>query len=283
MTKELQDQVWSVLPKEFKEYIIKVYKATLECSISDAHFLENIFGKHNLTSESEGEVELLHVTQQKVMGLYANAKKLYYLYTNATCINEAESRTIDSAAGTMRVLKNLFGSKCLPDKVDSLDPNVDSLKPKPAELKYHKGEKVRYNGYVYEVEGLVGKNRYALKGLNFDLDEDMIEPYTESQDAAPSICSGTVDLSAEKSFCSSPEALASSNFKNNELRLQIAAQIAQGALSNPNVTKSCADFETNLEYITKTALMYADALIAECELSSHQLSPVKKGGSHEKA
>ena len=45
------------------------------------------------------------------------------------------------------------------------------------EAKYHKGEKVCYNGYVYEIEGLVGKNRYALKGLNFDLDEDMIEPY----------------------------------------------------------------------------------------------------------
>lgn len=50
------------------------------------------------------------------------------------------------------------------------------------EAKYHEGEKVRYNGYVYEVEGLVGKDRYALKGLNFDLHEDMIapyEPYTE--------------------------------------------------------------------------------------------------------
>lgn len=47
------------------------------------------------------------------------------------------------------------------------------------EAKFKKGDKVRYNGYVYEVEGLVGKNRYTLKGLNFDLDEDMIEPYAE--------------------------------------------------------------------------------------------------------
>lgn len=45
------------------------------------------------------------------------------------------------------------------------------------EARYHEGEKVCYNGYVYEIKGLVGKNRYALKGLNFDLDEDMIEPY----------------------------------------------------------------------------------------------------------
>lgn len=50
------------------------------------------------------------------------------------------------------------------------------------ETKYNEGEKVRYNGYVYEVEGLVGKDRYSLKGLNFDLHEDMIdtyEPHTE--------------------------------------------------------------------------------------------------------
>lgn len=45
------------------------------------------------------------------------------------------------------------------------------------EPKFKVGEKACYNGYVYEIEGLVGKNRYALKGLNFDLDEDMIEPY----------------------------------------------------------------------------------------------------------
>ena len=45
------------------------------------------------------------------------------------------------------------------------------------EPKFKVGEKVCYNGYVYEIEGLVVKNRYVLKGLNFDLDEDMIEPY----------------------------------------------------------------------------------------------------------
>ena len=50
-----------------------------------------------------------------------------------------------------------------------------------------------------------------------------------------------------------------------DTRLHIAAMVMAGALANKNVTMGCGAFEDNLEYITKTALMYADALIAECE------------------
>ena len=50
-----------------------------------------------------------------------------------------------------------------------------------------------------------------------------------------------------------------------DTRLNIAAMVMAGALANKNVTIGCGAFEDNLEYITKTALMYADALIAECE------------------
>ena len=50
-----------------------------------------------------------------------------------------------------------------------------------------------------------------------------------------------------------------------DTRLHIAAMVMAGALANKNVTIGCGAFEDNLEYITKTALMYADALIAECE------------------
>lgn len=130
MNKELQDLAWSVLPKEFKEEVKKEYYDCKYCNADACAIeLEIVFGRHNLTSESEGEVELLHVTRQKVMGLYANAKKLYYLYTNATCINEVERRTIDSAAGTIRVLENLFGFKCLPD-IDSSDDQLVKTSPK---------------------------------------------------------------------------------------------------------------------------------------------------------
>lgn len=186
MNKELQTLAWSALPKEFKEEVKKYYDNSTALGATAVLLLENLFGVHNLTSDAEGEVELLHVTRQKVMGLYANAKKIHDLYTSATCINAKESQQIDISKGVMSVFETLFGSKCLPDNVATYEPNVEGLgdnveisEPKPAEPKYHRGEKVRYNGYVYEVEGLVGKNRYALKGLNFDLDEGMIEPCTE--------------------------------------------------------------------------------------------------------
>ena len=51
---------------------------------------------------------------------------------------------------------------------------------KESEPRFVAGDKIRYNGFTYEIEALVGKNRYAIKGLNFDLDEDMIDPYNET-------------------------------------------------------------------------------------------------------
>lgn len=142
MNKEIQDLAWSLLPKEFKEEVKRIWSVEVDCANkykSEMHknrtdLLYELFGEHlhwqnNLTSDAEGEVELLHVTRQKVIGLYANTKKLHNLYTSATCINEAESRAIDRTDGTMWVLKNLFGSKCLPDE-----------EPQP---KFYKGDRVK--------------------------------------------------------------------------------------------------------------------------------------------
>lgn len=53
--------------------------------------------------------------------------------------------------------------------------------------------------------------------------------------------------------------------KMADTRLNIAAMAMAGALANKNVTIGRGDFEDSQEYISKTALMYADALIAECE------------------
>ena len=178
MTQELQDYVWACLPKEFKEGVKKMY-CTPGHRAEVYTLLQNLFGAGNLTSDAEGE-ELLTVSRKQVQELYS---KFQHSFDNVVSDN-----LIGHYTAKMGVLKALFGSKCLPDNIDSSEPNVDSshgsvesLEPKPAGPKYHPGQKVRYNGYVYEVEGLVGKNRYALKGLNFDLDEDMIEPYNEPE------------------------------------------------------------------------------------------------------
>lgn len=110
------------------------------------------------------------------------------------------------------------------------------------EPKYHRGEKVRYNGYVYEVEGLVGKNRYALKGLNFDLDEDMIEPCTELEKQSR-------NLSQEAANCD----------KSNVNRLKIAAMAMQGILA------AGEDYTGDCKFIAMKSLELADAVITEAE------------------
>ena len=80
MNKELQDLAWAILPKEFKEDVRTIYAATMrmvdkresaeQIYVNKLSTLEGIFGFDNLTSDAEGDVELLHVTRQKVMRLY---------------------------------------------------------------------------------------------------------------------------------------------------------------------------------------------------------------------
>lgn len=194
MNTELQNKAWSLLPKEFKKEVKDNYqelmsalsyfesKTSLNCEECNRCDLirgkqavyNKFFGYHNLTSDSEGEVELLYVTRQKVMGLYANAKKLHDLYKSATCINTTESQQIDICTGTMNVLTNLFGSKCLPDdkendcikftktlddalEVETADPLNEWINsrnvPKPAEPKLKVGQLAMFKGRKVEIIG----------------------------------------------------------------------------------------------------------------------------------
>lgn len=181
-------------------------------------------------------------------------------------------------------LIKLFGSKCLPDNVDILSQNppencdngnlISTDDNKPAGPKYHKGEKVCYNGYVYEIEGLVGKNRYALKGLNFDLVEDMIdpyEPYTEPEEPySESLHTEYVEkqriaseeshlrnLSQETASCDKHfDAILKDGFRN-ERRLNIASQMTSAYISSEGMTDP--------SLIATIAFQLADALIAEGE------------------
>lgn len=205
MNKELQDLAWSILPKEFREEVKKLYiEIEIELSKNKGATdnrtqqlrgmnsqLVYLFGHHNLTSDAAGE-EMLTVPRKEVQERYAANERLKEAFPKGDIYLASNAINV--------MLQDLFGSKCLPDKVADED-NFASKEPKPAESKYHKGEKVRYNGYVYEVEGLIGKNRYALKGLKFNVDEDMIdpyEPYTEplSQDL-PENCDTESHISTE--------------------------------------------------------------------------------------
>lgn len=203
MNKELSDLAWSVLPKEFKEEVKKLYSRFL---FTREGYYDELFGKHNLTSDAEGEVELLHVTRQKVMGLYANAKKLHDLYTSATCINTTESQQIDICTGTMSVLTNLFGSKCLPDNVDSLSQNppqncdngnhISTDDNKPAEPKFKVGDNVYTRIYTIDKDAHKGEiidanccgdskcYKVRISNAIWTLMESDLEPYIEPEEVA---------------------------------------------------------------------------------------------------
>ena len=107
-----------------------------------------------------------------------DAPKLYTRYATMVCgVNNVEDGIAVISPTDKPMVKCIIPTKYL-IKVE------DEAK----EPKFKVSEKVCYNGYVYEIEGLVGKNRYALKGMNFDLDEDMIEPYEPyTEPTAPTI------------------------------------------------------------------------------------------------
>lgn len=144
MNKEIQDLAWSVLPKEFKEEVKKIYAALLanikmyrgnnpeqvgttdpilwERTLGIKNTLCRLFGEHNLTSDAEGE-EMLTVSRKQVLEIYQYNEDILSL-----------DPTHSGAILLKGTFQELFGSKCLPETVDTLADNVDSLEQKPADL-----------------------------------------------------------------------------------------------------------------------------------------------------
>lgn len=264
MTKELQNYVWSILPKEFKEEVKKLAQYYsrhvsalfgMERQRADKFYCEfvSLFGKHNLTSDAEGE-EMLTVPRNKVQELYAKAKDIYDLYTNATCINSLESHAIDISTGKMKILDTLFGSKCLPDAPSS-------------EPKFKVGDNVvlKQTGKIKMVVNVENNGRYAV-ATPFGqsplwVDESDLEPYTEPTETFTDTCQSQCKSQEEsdRDLCNK---LIQRGFKNHN-RLHIAAQMMQGLICAPIVPG--ADPNLSAEYLAQTAFRLADALIAEAE------------------
>lgn len=172
MNTELQDKAWSVLPKEFKEEVKKLYR---EFAFTREGYYVELFGLHNLTSDAEGE-EMLTVSSNSVRVYKENIDryrpKAVSAYDKGFWIGQ------DAA------LQDLFGSKCLPD-------NVDSLKPKPANPKFAKGDMIHSKFFGYEGDyRVVGYTDGSPKhydcidknGLNYRFPESDLEPYAEPEE-----------------------------------------------------------------------------------------------------
>ena len=128
MTIELQNKVWSILPKEFKEEVKRMHRITdsdVDQMIAMIT-LENVFGHHNLTSDAEGE-ETLICEKSKVQRAYNTSREI---------VKDENPDTLMYSIHTqiMCVLESIFGSKCLPDE-DIHEDNFTSIEPKPAKPK----------------------------------------------------------------------------------------------------------------------------------------------------
>ena len=120
MKRELQDYVWSILPKEFKEEVKRMYR------IADSDvdqmiamiMLENVFGHQNLTSKAEGE-EMLTVPRKKVKEKWQRACEQEAKYGRAQD-SPAAREVLYYNRGILSILDTLFGTKCLPDKEEKM-------------------------------------------------------------------------------------------------------------------------------------------------------------------
>lgn len=267
MTTELQNKVWSLLPKEFKEEVKRIWSVEVDCANkykSEMHknrtdLLYELFGEHlhwqnNLTSDAEGE-EMLMCDKSKVQEAYNTSKDI---------VNNEQYGTRQYSIHTqiMCVLENLFGSKCLPDEL-----NEDNFAKSEPKFKYGIGQKVKSVCAdevltIKEHCGRVGNdNVYKVEEYAYTWNECELRPYTEpAEPTCTRTCtddcpSQTVNLSKETANCD----------KCNGLRLHIAAMAMQGIMSASDPLMFSERGCLSAEAIARQALKYADALIAEAE------------------
>lgn len=308
MNKELQDLAWRCLPREFREEVKNVaqrcsYRALAlfgkERQLANKFYDDfiNLFGRHNLTSDAEGE-EILTVPRKRVEKIFVGQMEVQKCSPLETIIHcEAAAKT--------ELLYTLFGSKCLPDNVESSEPNVDSLPQnptencdnkshisadcnKPAEPKFKIGDKVKdissphdggiykvddikksSNGFIYHIQGLIGKS---------NVKESDLEPYTRSNPNPSN--SGELKLQTAEDKSEVNYVNLSQNIKNCDNRLQIAAVAMQGILSNIDLFKNVLETGTEIlsgdgipyRAVANASLLFADALIAESEIIKQPLT-----------
>lgn len=144
--------------------------------------------QHNLTSDAEEE-EMLTVSRTRVQRRYHMA----YECKHSGLLSHDD---VQFWKGWQGALDDLFGSKCLPDepplKITAAEDCIAMAKeemgikdePKPAEPKYHKDDKVLYNGAVHKITVGYGDGRYLLNNAEKVVKESDLEPYTEPEEVA---------------------------------------------------------------------------------------------------
>lgn len=285
MDKKLQDLAWSLLPKEFKGEVKKLY-VEIEVELSKEKgatdnrnwqfrgmksLLAYLFGKHNLTSDAEGE-EMLTVSRKRVQNIYAQCEKI-----EMDDSPNLPAETVDAASTKMALLTSLFGSKCLPDEL-----NEDNFAKSEPKFKYGIGQKVKSVCAdevltIKEHCGRVGNdNVYKVEEYAYTWNECELRPYTEPEeptctrtctDDCPSQHKiSSVNLSQEiANYDKHFDNVLKDSFRN-ERRLNIAATITAGVMASPKIIESRNGLKAiSDKWLATRTLKLADALIAEAE------------------
>lgn len=308
MNKELQDLVWSILPKEFKEEVKKIFYTHENNEIKT--YLIHLFGLHNLTSDAEGEEEMLFVSRKRLLDAFNSAKIIGSSKMSSKMLAGAADMCINT-------FNDLFGSKCLPEEtcnVASPEANVKSLamwqdeddpdiaqhlaflnslsnehsESQPAGPKYGSDDKVTLNGYGGFVitssylDPYTREYKYRLGGFKGHFCESDLELYTEPKNKdsefirAESVKEARIadeethlrNLSQETANCDKHFDNILKDSFRNHNRLQIAAMAMQAIL----ISEHREHATLSPKEIAQLSLEYAEALIAEIE---------KKGGDNE--
>lgn len=253
MDRTIQDLAWRCLPREFKEEVKIYYQyAYVQYGKSDlyrgsANAIESLFGHHNLTSDAEGEDEMLYVSR----------KKLQYFYESLRKVGKNHAAF---------VLRSLFGSKCLPDEEQSAK-SAHCLEPKPTEPKFKKWDKV-----LVKADTTISKDMEIYKKLPSEIKR--IDGETALIGMLPKvmICDMQVRLSNLEPYIEPTDHIVQDHemvdtiIKDGflgERRLNIAAQMMQGLICAPLIP-GCNP-NPPAEQLAQTAFRLADAFIAEAE------------------
>ena len=137
ISKEQQDLLWAIIPKDIKDNIKKIYTAhTKRQNItSQDTLLDNLFGRENLESDTEPE-EMLMVSKKQVLTELCRAANLQ---------NDKEEDWIRAGEEIEFTLTQLFGDKCLPDKElgHGLEQTVQESVQVESKPKFKVGQPVR--------------------------------------------------------------------------------------------------------------------------------------------
>lgn len=284
---QAQNQAWKYAPKAFREAVKKLFAERFGAISTYGNIMSEIFGKHNLTSDADGE-EMLTVSRKRVQEMYAHYDKIS---NDPNRPKDYIESVYEYADGVTIALYDLFGSKCLPDDIESLSQNppencdnenhISTDDNKPAEPKFKVGDKafyvcsitVKHKCTVMKVKQNEHSGKWEYNVL-FDygkpglyIPESDLEPYIEPKKRKKEGNTGGKlenPQSDKIANCDNQfDNILKDNFRN-ERRLNIAAMMAQALLTRIDDTP---------QVIADTAFRHADALITESE----------KGGSHEKA